>query len=211
MLLQLTPSFSPQAADLSALEPLLGQLRDAGAGQPPRRVVVELRHHGWLTGARREQTVAFLTEAGVTLAGVDGPPEEHDGDKHPTIMPAVDLVTEPRLAYLRLHGRDAHAYLTGKSVAERFKYDYSDAELAGVAARVESLSAQTDEVHVLFNNNHGDFAPKAAERFRRLLGQEVMLSPPPQAKVAPPAARPPKIPLSRPSRRGRDQQTLFEL
>ena len=212
LLLQLTPSFSPQAADLSALEELLGQLRNAGAGQPPRRVVVELRHRGWLTGARREQTVAFLTEAGVTLAGVDGPPEDHDGGRpHPTIMPAVDLITEPRLAYLRLHGRDAQAYLTGKSVAERFKYDYSEAELGEVATRVEGLTARADEVHVLFNNNHGDYAPRAAERFRRILGQEVK---PPASPgiVSPSPARPPRAALPRPPRRGEPtQQTMFDL
>lgn len=207
LLLQLPPSFSPHAADLSALEPLLNQLRKTGAGNPPRRVVVELRHRGWLAGARREQTTAFLAEQGVTLAGVDGPPEDHEGGKHPTIMPAVDVITEPRLAYLRLHGRDATAYLTGKSVAERFKYDYSDAELDEVARRVEALTNQTDEVHVLFNNNHADFAPRAAERFRKRLGQEVN---PPPAKFDAPAARPPKVALRRPPRR-EGQQTLLDL
>ena len=102
-------------------------------------------------------------------------------------------------------------YLTGKSVAKRFRDDYSDAELREVATPVERLTAQADEVHVLFNNNHGDHAPRAAECFRRLLGQEVASLPPPQAKVSPPAARPPKIPLSRLPRRGREQQTFFEL
>ena len=203
LLLQLTPSFSPQGAELESLEGLLGRLRHAGPGQPARRVVVELRHRGWLSGTRREQTAAFLTEAGVTLAGVDGPPEEHDGGRHPTIMPTVDVITEPRLAYLRLHGRDPVAYLTGKSVAERFKYDYSDAELAGVAARVEALTAQADEVHVLFNNNHGDYAPKAAERFRRLLGQEVTALPPVTRSTKP-------APTGRRFARG-GQQALLDL
>ena len=173
---------------------------------------MELRHRGWLSGARRERTAAFLSEQGVTLAGVDGPPENHEGGRHPTIMPAVDLVTSPTLAYLRLHGRDAHAYLTGKTVAERFKYDYSDAELEGVAARVEALTKQADEVYVLFNNNHGDFAPKAAERFRRILGQEVTAPPslsPPPSKVAAPPARQPKPARPRFGRGG--QQALLDL
>ena len=75
------------------------------------------------------------------------------------------------MSYLRLHGRDAKAYLTGRTVAERFHYDYSDAELDGVLARAEHLAAASDAVHVVFNNNSRDFAPKAAERLRRLLGQ----------------------------------------
>ena len=160
--------------------------------------------------ARREQTVAFLSEQGVTLAGTDGPPADHDGGKHPTLMPAVDLLTEPRLAYLRLHGRDAQAYLTGKSVAERFKYDYSEAELEGVAARVERLTGQADEVHVLFNNNHGDYAPRGAERFRRLIGQEVAPAPTfPPAAAAGVARQPPKPARPRFARGG--QQALFDL
>ena len=201
LLLQLTPGFSPQTSALADLEDLLRRLR----GRQGRHVVVELRHRGWLTGARMEQTVAFLAEQGVTLAGVDGPVDE--AGKHPTIMPSTDVVTEPRLAYLRLHGRDAKAYLTGKSVAERFKYDYSQAELEGVATRVEALTNNADAVHVLFNNNHGDLAPRAAERFRRILGQEpakAILPPPPTPPLLRPVAARPRLPRV-------SQQTLLDL
>jgi hypothetical protein len=55
-------------------------------------------------------------------------------------MPAADVTTAPRLAYLRLHGRDASAYLTGRTVAERFHYDYSDAELDEVMDRADALA-----------------------------------------------------------------------
>ncbi len=166
LLLQMTPGFAPRAADLAALEPLLQQLK--GDGEQPRRVVLELRHHDWLDPRHREQTTAFLREAGVTLASIDGPPADA---KHFTIMPSVDEITEPRLAYLRLHGRDAKAYLTGKTVAERFHYDYGDAELDEVAGRAQDLARHADEVHVVFNNNARDFAPRAAERLRQRLGQ----------------------------------------
>ena len=166
LLLQMTPGFAPRTSDLSVLEPLLRQLR--GTGQPPRRVVLELRHHGWLDEQHREQMTAFLREQGVTLASIDGPPADA---KHFTIMPAVDEITEPRLAYLRLHGRDAKAYLTGKTVAERFDYNYNDRELDEIMGRAQDLSREADEVHVVFNNNARDYAPKAAERLRRKLGQ----------------------------------------
>ena len=166
LLLQMTPGFAPRSADLTALEPLLRQLQ--GRGATPRKVVLELRHHDWLDGRHREETTTFLREQGVTLASIDGPPVDA---KHFTIMPAVDVVTDPRLAYLRLHGRDPKAYLTGKTVAERFHYDYSDDELAGIADRAQGLAARADEVHVVFNNNSRDFAPRAAERLRQRLGQ----------------------------------------
>ncbi len=166
LLLQMTPGFAPRAADLTGLEGLLQQLR--GSGAQPRQVVLELRHHEWLGSRHREQTTAFLREQGVTLASIDGPPVDA---KHFTIMPAVDEITDGRLAYLRLHGRDAKAYLTGKTVAERFHYDYSDHELDEVLGRAQDLAAQADAVHVVFNNNARDFAPVAAEKLRRKLGQ----------------------------------------
>lgn len=163
LLLQMTPGFAPRTADLTALEPLLEKLR--GAGKHPSKVVLELRHHDWLDGRHREETTAFLREQGVALASIDGPPADK---KQFTIMPAIDVVTDPRLAYLRLHGRDPKAYLTGKTVAERFHYDYSDDELSGVADRARHLATEVDEVHVVFNNNSRDFAPKAAERLRQV-------------------------------------------
>ncbi len=174
LLLQMTPGFAPRTADLTALEPLLQQLR---GGELPRRVVLELRHHDWLDDRHREQTVAFLHEQGVTLASIDGPPADA---RHFTIMPAVDEATHGRLAYLRLHGRDAQAYLTGKTVAERFHYDYSDTELDEIMGRAKDLARRTDAVHVVFNNNSRDFAPVAAERLRAKLGQRPRRPGPPK-------------------------------
>jgi uncharacterized protein YecE (DUF72 family) len=93
-------------------------------------------------------------------------------------MPDVDAVTNPRLAYLRLHGRNAEGYLKGKSVAERFGWDYSDEELREVGRRVEGMAEDADSVHVMFNNNRGADAPTSARRFRTLMGQDA--GPPPE-------------------------------
>ena len=98
---------------------------------------------------------------------VDAPPGEHF-----SIMPSgLDAVTRDGLAYLRLHGRNADGYIKGKSVAERFGWRYDEDELGEVARRVEAMAEQAGEVHVAFNNNRGDDAPTAAQRFRSLLGQ----------------------------------------
>ena len=48
LLLQMTPGFAPRTAVLTAIEPLLQQLR--GTGKNLRKVVLELRHHDWLDG-----------------------------------------------------------------------------------------------------------------------------------------------------------------
>jgi len=85
----------------------------------------------------------------------------------------VDEVTNSNLAYLRLHGRNAKAYITGKTVAARFDYDYNEKEIAQVAQRSRKLAGETRELHVIFNNNNLDYAPRAAIRLRQALGQIV--------------------------------------
>jgi uncharacterized protein YecE (DUF72 family) len=160
LLLQLSPGFSPRKHSLDELEDLLGQLGDY-------RMAIELRNRNWVEGDNLEPTLDFFRKHSATLVSVDAPPE-----KHFTIMPPdLNAVTNPQLAYLRLHGRDAHAYTTGKTVAARFNYDYTDAEIEEVAERARELTGEAKEVHVIFNNNALDYAPHAALRMRKALGQ----------------------------------------
>jgi uncharacterized protein YecE (DUF72 family) len=92
---------------------------------------------------------------------------------HLTIMPTLDAVTSPRLAYFRAHGRNAEGYIKGRSVAERFAWRYSDEELEEIGDRARELAEQADEVRLMFNNNRGSDAPVAAERMRELLSAGV--------------------------------------
>jgi uncharacterized protein YecE (DUF72 family) len=160
LLLQCTPAFKPGRNRLEELEPLVGLVA-------PRTVALELRNRHWVEDEQLSETLAWCSEHGVSFVCVDAPPGDHF-----SIMPAVDAVTRDDLAYFRIHGRDTHGYLTGKSVAERFGWVYGDEELEEVAGRVRGLAEQAGEVHVLFNNNRDDDAPSAARRFRALLGQD---------------------------------------
>jgi uncharacterized protein YecE (DUF72 family) len=160
LLLQLTPAFSPRDHRLEELEPLL----EAFA---PLIVAVEIRHRGWVEGERAQETFDFLAERSAAFVGVDAPP----GD-HMTIMPSIDAVTNPAIAYLRAHGRNTDGYLTGRSVAERFGWEYSGEELEEMAGRARTLAEQADVVHVLFNNNRSANAPTSAREFRQKLGQD---------------------------------------
>jgi uncharacterized protein YecE (DUF72 family) len=159
-LVQLTPAFAPGRHRLDELDGLIEALA-------PHPVAVELRHRGWVRDKRVEETLGWFSDRGVAFVSVDAPP----GD-HVPIMPSLDAVTRDDLAYLRLHGRNTDGYLSGKSVAERFGWRYADEELEEVAGRTRALAEQAAEVHVAFNNNRGDDAPTAAQRFRSLLGQD---------------------------------------
>jgi uncharacterized protein YecE (DUF72 family) len=166
-LVQLTPAFAPRGHELEELDQLVETFA-------PHLVAVELRHRGWVREKRIERTLGWFSERGVAFVCVDAPP----GDEIP-IMPPLDAVTNDRLAYLRAHGRNTEGYLRGRSVAERFAWRYSDDELEEIGGRVGSLAEQAGEVHVAFNNNRGDDAPTAAQRFRALLGQ----TPPPEEQL----------------------------
>ena len=159
-LLQLTPAFSPKDHKLDEIAPLLEALA-------PRTVAVELRHRGWVEGERAQETFAFLSEHNSAFVGVDAPPADHM-----TIMPPVAAVTNPRLAYMRAHGRNTDGYLTGRSVAERFGWEYSGEELEEIAGRARGLAEEADVVHVMFNNNRSANAPTSAGEFRQKLGQD---------------------------------------
>jgi uncharacterized protein YecE (DUF72 family) len=159
-LLQLTPSFSPSRHDLDELADLVNALGD-------RPLAIELRHRGWVEDTRIEHTLEWLTEHRAAYVAVDAPKEVHI-----PIMPDVDAVTRPDLAYIRLHGRNAEGYLKGKTVAERFGWDYSDEELQEVAKRAHGMAEDAEFVHVMFNNNRGADAPTSARKFRMLMDQD---------------------------------------
>ena len=158
-LLQLSPGFSPHEHELDELAPLVERLA-------PHPVAIELRHRSWTTRGRLPKTLGWLEQHGAAWVGVDAPQ-----GKSITIMPPVDAVTTPRVAYLRAHGRNAEGYVKGRSVAERFAYRYADAELEEIGARARELARTAEEVRLHFNNNRGSDAPVAAERMRELLGQ----------------------------------------
>jgi uncharacterized protein YecE (DUF72 family) len=160
-LAQLTPAFSPGRHELAELDGLVDALR-------PHPVAIELRHRGWVAEKRRDETLSWFSERGVAFVNVDAPRADHF-----QIMPSdIDAVTDDSIAYVRVHGRNQQGYLTGKTVAERFGWRYEDEELEEIAGRARGLAEQADDVRVAFNNNRGDDAPSAAQRFQALLGQE---------------------------------------
>src|SRR3954451_2995013 len=161
LLLQLTPAFKPREHSLDELEPIVERAA-------PRPVAIELRHKGWLDTERREATLAWFEDHGAVFVCVDAP----EG-RSPTILPSLDAVTDRRVAYLRAHGRNAEGYTRGRTVADRFDYVYEDDELRELGERAGGLAEEAEEVRVMFNNNKSDYAPRAGERFRELLGQPV--------------------------------------
>src|SRR5205823_8521363 len=166
LLLPISPAFSPRKHELNELESLIGMLRDY-------RLAIEFRNRDWVIDPQLRATIDFLQRHRIIFVNVDAP-----AAKHFTIIPSdLNEITNPDIAYLRLHGRNPEAYLKGKTVAARFNYDYSDAEIDEIAERSRKLAADEREVHIVFNNNNLDYAPRAATRLRAALGQVVATPP----------------------------------
>ena len=163
-LLQLSPAFSPRKHELGELVQLIKMLSDYD-------LAIEFRNRNWAVGDQLQATIDFLQKHHAIFVNVDAPESDHF-----MVMPSgVDEVTNSNVAYLRLHGRSAKAYITGKTVATRFDYDYNENEIAEVAQRSRKLAREARELHVIFNNNNLDYAPRAALRLRKALGQIVRI------------------------------------
>ena len=159
-LLQLTPAFDPRRNELDELAPVID-------GLAPVPVAVEFRRRSWASPKRFEGVLDWLSAHEAVFVCVDTPP----GD-HVPIFPPIDAVTNDSLAYMRCHGRNTEGYLHGRSVAERFDYDYSKKELEEIAGRATALEKDAEQVQVMFNNNARELAPKAARSLRSILGQD---------------------------------------
>jgi len=160
LLLQLSPSFSPRHHQLSELD----HLAELFQGY---KLAVELRNRGWVIDEHLVDTKKYFSKRKLIFVMVDGP-----DDPHFMVLPPVDVVSNPQLAYLRAHGRNASGYIRGRTVAERFDYDYPKKELEEIAERAVKAAKQTREVHVIYNNNKSDFAPRAAATFQKILHEE---------------------------------------
>ena len=138
---------------------------------PGWRLAVEFRDRSWFPDHGPE-TLQALRRAGLAHVIVDAPAT-------PNAIPRVAVATTPTSVF-RLHGRSAEGWLRQlrgeePSVREKYDYLYAEAELREITTEVEALSAETEEVFVLFNNNNRDYPVRNAFMMKRLLGQPAPL------------------------------------
>lgn len=151
VLAQWPPSFQRTPANRKYLAELL----DALEGLP---VAVEFRHASWAV----DRVFAELERRGVTLAAVDLPALAG-------LFPALDVVTNPALFYVRFHGRNARGWGSGH-MQQQFDYDYGAAELEEWAdRRIVPMARRSAAGAVFFNNHVRAQAPRNAETLAALL------------------------------------------
>jgi len=152
--IQLPPDFDRSIAHRNYLAALL----DGLDGLP---VAVEFRHSSWAV----DSVFAELIRRRVTLVGVDEP-------SLPGLFPALDVVTNPELFYVRFHGRNKNGWRSG-NMQKKFNYDYSDNELQSWCENyILPMAARAGRGIVLFNNHVGAQAPRNGARLAAILAQQ---------------------------------------
>lgn len=146
-------------------EEFLARLRDALPEDP---LVVEFRHHGWVTDATWE----LLRSLDIGYCCVDEPALRG-------LVPPVARVTSA-VGYVRFHGRNAAEWWKHEHGWQRYNYLYSEAELAEWVPRVEEVASRAAKTYVFFNNHYIGQAGQNARMLAELL--RVPLREPPPAE-----------------------------
>lgn len=160
VLLQYPPWFVPKRSNRDELARLPERL----SGTP---ACVELRSPAWFGEKERARSVGLLRELGLALVVVDAP--QSSG------LPTVLEVTDGHLAVARFHGRaDSTWHARNVTAAERFRYLYSEAELAEWVPRARQLAQMASRVHLLMNNCYQDYGVRNAAQLASMLAAPVL-------------------------------------
>ena len=132
---------------------------------PGHLLAAEFRHQSWFAGDHLEWTLDFQRRLGLVHTVVDSP------QGFANCVPCVFEVTQPKLALVRLHGRN-RATWNAKGLAAssgRFDYWYAQEELAAMVPEIRHLATQAERVHVVFNTNNEDQGQVGARMMQQLL------------------------------------------
>lgn len=139
------PYFIPKSANFEYMASLPDRL-------PGASIAIEFRHPSWVREkTQRAATMKFLRDHGLYYTSIDAPKDD-------AIVPSFIEATGDQ-AYLRLHGHNRENWFKHNiTPAERFKYLYSERELATVSKDLERLDdLGVKRAAVIFNNCYQNF------------------------------------------------------
>ena len=155
-LLQFPWSFRDRPESRSLLASLGGWF----AGVP---AAVELRHASW----RAPDVPAFLAESRLAFCNIDQPVIGAS-------MPPAEIVTDARLGYIRLHGRNYGSWFRSDAGRdERYDYLYREEELEEWRRRAVRMAASVKDLYIITNNHFRGQALVNAFQMKSLLGQAI--------------------------------------
>ncbi|MBN2239394.1 MAG: DUF72 domain-containing protein [Dehalococcoidales bacterium] len=119
------------------------------------RIAVELRHRSWTDNP---QTAEILKAGNACWVEIDEP-------KFSTSI-AAEVPLTSDMAYFRFHGRNRENWWKGNSET-RYKYLYSEDELAGLAGKMKEVAANVSLMFAQFNNHWQGYAPRNATDLKK--------------------------------------------
>jgi uncharacterized protein YecE (DUF72 family) len=163
ILLQYPRWFFTSSENRDEIESAVERLRTVGLTGS-----VEFRNGTWFNEKNIDRTMRFLGDRNIPLVMVDGP----QGFK--SSVPPIVATTSPDLALIRFHGRRTETWEAQNiKTVERFRYLYDAGQLEDWAPKVRQAAAQSNEMHVLFNNCYANYgATNAIELAQMLLDME---------------------------------------
>lgn len=154
VLIQLPPYFNRTPSNRTYLASLLDTLH----GLP---LAVEFRHRSWA----HDRVFDELMQRQVTLVSVDEP-------DLPGLFPALNVLTNPDLFYVRFHGRNAKGWRSG-NLNQQFDYTYTDDELdEWIDSHIIPMAGKAGKGLIFFNNHVSGQAVQNASALIRLLKQQ---------------------------------------
>ncbi|HWI81824.1 DUF72 domain-containing protein [Ramlibacter sp.] len=143
----------------------MAHVRHCAERMPDHLLAVEFRNRSWFEERHADATLAFERELGLVHTVVDSP------QGFANCVPCVWAVTNPALAIVRLHGRNAATWnIKGAaSASSRFDYWYSREELGAMVPEIRHLAGLARHVHVVFNTNYEDQGQASGRMMQELL------------------------------------------
>lgn len=153
ILIQLPPDFERSVPNRKYLADLLD-----GLAEYP--VAVEFRHRSWA----KDAVFTELERRKVSLVTVDEP-------ELGNLFPALDVITNPSLFYVRFHGRNIKGW-NSSNMQKKFDYDYSEEELHLYYDKIlEPMVKNCHEGVIFFNNHVRAQAPKNAQLLSQIISE----------------------------------------
>jgi uncharacterized protein YecE (DUF72 family) len=159
LLIQFPVSFKNTSLNREYLDRLLRQFIEY-----PR--VVEVRHSSW----NDAETLATFAQKNVGFCNIDQPllgrslaPTEH---------------VTGAIGYIRLHGRNYEQWFDSDNRNDRYNYLYSEPELTGWQARIESIAERAQTTYVITNNHFESKAGVNALQLKAMISGKRVLAPP---------------------------------
>ena len=144
----------------------MAHVRHCVEKMPDHLLSVEFRNKSWFDGDNLGKTIALQKELGVVHTIVDEP------QGFANCVPRVWEATHPKLALLRLHGRNHETWnIRSSASSSRFNYWYHRAELEAMVPEIRRMAGLAESLHVVFNTNYEDQGQVNAKLLMQLLGK----------------------------------------